>query len=91
MKNNELHTPTPDCFLNGITRLTVIELAKKRNIKVVERHIMPEELGNAKDAFLTGSAAEITRIGSVDDKYFYPQPSQITIDLMQDYHQLVRS
>jgi branched-chain amino acid aminotransferase len=91
MKNNELHTPTPDCFLNGITRLTVIELAKKRNIKVVERHIMPEELENAKDAFLTGSAAEITRIGSVDDKYFYPQPSQITIDLMQDYHQLVRS
>ena len=91
MKNNELHTPTPDCFLNGITRLTVIELAQKRNIKVVERHIMPEELENAKDAFLTGSAAEITRIGSVDDKYFYPQPSQITIDLMQDYHQLVRS
>lgn len=91
MKNDELHTPTPDCFLNGITRLTIIELAKKRNIKVVERHIMPEELANAKDAFLTGSAAEITRIGSVDDKYFYPQPSQITIDLMQDYHQLVRS
>ena len=91
MKNDELHTPTPDCFLNGITRLTIIELAKKRNIKVVERHIMPEELANAKDAFLTGSAAEITRIGSVDDKYFYPQPSQITLDLMQDYHQLVRS
>ncbi|MCE2687148.1 MAG: branched-chain amino acid aminotransferase [Rickettsiales bacterium] len=91
MKNDELHTPTPDCFLNGITRLTIIELAKKRNIKVVERHIMPEELANAKDAFLTGSAAEITRIGSVDDKYFYPQPSQTTLDLMQDYHQLVRS
>lgn len=91
MKNGELHTPLPDCFLNGITRRTVIDLAKKRGIKVVERHIKPEELADANDAFLTGSAAEITRIGSVDDKFIYPQASQMTLDLMQDYHRLVRS
>lgn len=91
MKNGELHTPKPDCFLNGITRLTVIDLAKKRGITVVERHIQPEELGDAVDAFLTGSAAEITRIGAVENKYLYPQASQMTLDLMQDYHNLVRS
>lgn len=90
MRNGELHTPLPDCFLNGITRLTVIELAKKRGIKVVERHIEPEELVDAVDAFLTGSAAEITRIGSVEDRFKYPQASQMTLDLMQDYHDLVR-
>lgn len=90
MKNGELHTPLPDCFLNGLTRQTVIELAKKRGIKVVERHIKPEELADAKDAFLTGSAAEITRIGAVDNKYLYPEMSEMTATLMQDYHELVR-
>jgi branched-chain amino acid aminotransferase len=91
MKNGELHTPLADAFLNGITRQTVIELAKKRGIKVVERHIMPNELSDAIDAFLTGSAAEITRIGSVEDKIKYPEPSEMTLALMQDYHDLVRS
>ncbi len=91
MKNGELHTPLPDCFLNGITRQTVIELAKKKGIKLVERHIKPEELADANDAFLTGSAAEITRIGSIDDKYFYPKISEMTAGLMQDYTNLVRS
>lgn len=91
MKNGELHTPLPDAFLNGLTRQTVIELAKKRGIKVVERHIMPEELGDAIDAFLTGSAAEVTRIGSVEDKFKYPKPSEMTLALMKDYHDLVRS
>ncbi len=89
MPNNELHTPTPDCFLNGITRQTVIELAKKRNIKVIERHIKPEELSNAIDAFVTGTAAEITRIGEIE-KIKYPIANQMTLDLMQDYHNLVR-
>ncbi len=91
MKNGELHTPLADRFLNGITRQTIIELAKQNGIKVVERRIKPEELADAKDAFLTGSAAEITRIGSVDDKYFYPEISKITLDLIESYHQLVRS
>ena len=91
MKNGELHTPLPDCFLNGITRLTVIDLAKKSGIKVVERHIKPEELADAVDAFLTGSAAELTRIGAIEDKFHYPEMSKITSDLMQAYHDLVRS
>ena len=91
MKNNELHTPLADCFLNGITRQTVIDIAKSNNIKVIERHIMKEELADAKDAFLTGSAAEITRIGSIDDKFFYPSISDITKKLMQDYTNLVRN
>lgn len=90
MKNNEIHTPIADCFLNGITRQTIIELAKNREYKIIERHIMPEELSNAKDAFLTGSAAEITRISEIDDKYNFNQPSEITLQLMNDYHDLVR-
>ena len=64
--NGELHTPTPDCFLNGITRQTVIGLAKARGIKVVERAIMPEELAKADEVFLTGSAAEVTPVGEID-------------------------
>jgi branched-chain amino acid aminotransferase len=90
MKNGELHTPTPDCFLNGLTRQTVISLAKEMAITVVERHIKPEELADAVDAFLTGSAAELTRIGAIADKYFYPEASKMTLDLMQAYHDLVR-
>ncbi len=89
MKNGELHTPTPDCFLNGITRQTIIEIAKNQNIKVVERHILPEELAEAQDAFLTGSAAEITRIGSVNEQYHYPKISEITLNLMKAYKDLV--
>ncbi len=89
MNNGELHTPTPDCFLNGITRQTIISLAKQSGIRVVERHILPEELSDAEDAFLTGSAAEITRIGSIDGKYHYPQISHMTLDLMTKYKKLV--
>lgn len=91
MKNGELHTPKADCFLNGITRQTVIRIAKAKGITVVERHIKPEELADAQDAFLTGSAAEITRIGQVEGKYSYPEISEITSGLMEDYHKLVRS
>jgi branched-chain amino acid aminotransferase len=91
MKNGELHTPLPDAFLNGITRLTIIDLARQRGIKVVERHIKPEELADAVDVFITGSAAEVTRVGSIEDKFSYPEPSQMTLDLMDAYHTLVRS
>lgn len=91
MKNGELHTPLPDCFLNGITRQTVIQLAKDMGITVVERYIRPEELADAIDVFLTGSAAELTRVGAIEDKYVYPNASQMTLDLMDAYHNLVRS
>lgn len=87
--NGEVHTPTPDCFLNGITRLTVIELAKKRQMKVVERHIKPEEFANAQEVFLTGSAAELTPVGSVDNYKFIVGP--VTKQLMEDYSKLTQA
>ena len=62
VKDGVIHTPTPDCFLDGITRQTVIELAKKRGIKVVERAIKPEELEGFEQCFLTGTAAEVTPV-----------------------------
>ena len=91
--DNELHTPIADCFLNGITRKTILELAKERNIKIKERHIEPEELKTASDAFITGTAAEITRINQIDDlandkKYNFAAHS-ITLDLIDDYYKLV--
>lgn len=87
--NGELHTPTPDCFLNGITRLTIIDLAKARGIKVVERHIKPEELANAQEVFICGTAAEISPIGSIADYKF--TVGAITKQLMEDYGTLVRA
>lgn len=81
--DGEIHTPTPDCFLNGITRQTVIELAKARQIKVIERHIMPEELSKVQEVFLTGTAAEITPVGEIQGQKFTPGP--VTHQLMEDY------
>ncbi len=85
--NGELHTPTPDCFLDGITRRTVMQLARDAGIKVVERHIKPEEIKLASEAFLTGTAAEITPIGRVND-HVIPVGS-MTKQLMQAYTDLV--
>jgi len=70
--NGELHTPTPDCFLDGITRRTVMGLARKRQIKVVERAIMPDELAKAQEVFLTGTAAEVTPVREIDKYRFTP-------------------
>lgn len=89
MFNGEVHTPTPDCFLNGITRLTVMDLARARGLKVVERHIKPEELKNVQECFLTGSAAEVTPIGQIGSQTFPVGP--ITKQLMDDYTALVRT
>ena len=85
--DDRLHTPTPDCFLDGITRRTVIELAKKRGIEVVERTIMPEELDSATEVFLTGTAAEVTPIGEIDGKTYVV--GEITKALREDYERLV--
>ena len=83
VRDGKLHTPTPDCFLNGITRQTVIELAKKRGIEVVERQIRPEELKDFSEVFLTGTAAEITPVGQIADLTF--KPGQLTELLTADY------
>lgn len=87
--NGELHTPKPDCFLNGITRQTVMELAKKRGITVVERHIKPEELADTQEVFLTGTAAELTPVGSIAEHTFKVGP--VTNQLLEDFQKLTRA
>ncbi len=85
--DGKLHTPTPDCFLNGITRQTVIGLAQAREIEVIERTIMPEELADATEVFLTGTAAEVTPVGEIDDNKF--TVGDISRWLMDDYDKAV--
>jgi branched-chain amino acid aminotransferase len=70
VRNGELHTPTPDCFLDGITRRTVIDLARRRQIKVNERVIMPEELPGFEQCFIVGTAAEVTPVGEIGPHRF---------------------
>ena len=89
VRDGVLHTPTPDCFLDGITRRSVIGLAKKRGYKVVERAIMPEELDDFSECFITGTAAEVTSVSQIGQYSF--TPSQITKILLNDYMGLVRS
>ncbi len=83
VKDGELHTPTPDCFLNGITRQTVIELAKRRGIKVVERTIMPEEVATFSECFIVGTAAEVTPVREIGPDTF--KPGAVTETLLNDY------
>jgi branched-chain amino acid aminotransferase len=89
VKNNIIYTPIADCFLDGITRQTVIEIAKLANIALIEKHILPAELEDADEIFLTGTAAEITPVGSILDKKY--KTGKITQMLMEKYQQLVRS
>ena len=86
-KNNELHTPIPDSFLDGITRRTVIDLAKSKNIKINERKISPNELSNFKGSFITGTAAEITPVGNILDNKF--EVCDLIKDLSSSYEILV--
>ena len=79
----EIHTPIPDCFLNGITRQTVINLAKQQGIKVVEREIYPDEIQNAEEIFLTGSAVEVTPVGKINDQTF--KVGDITSKILNSY------
>ena len=78
VQDGKLHTPVPDCFLDGITRRTVVGLAQKRGIEIVERAIQPDEMASFEQCFLTGTAAEVTAVG------------EITKTLRSDYEQLVR-
>ena len=86
--NGELHTPKPDCFLDGITRRTVIDLARKRGIKVTERAIMPEELNKADEVFIVGTAAEVTPVGEIGPHNFQVGP--LARQLVADYAATVR-
>ena len=83
-----VHTPIPDCFLNGITRQTIIKLAKQLNIKVVERHIQPEELSQTQEIFLTGTTCEIESISQIDKQSFEPF-GPVTMRLIEAYRDFV--
>ena len=86
--NGELHTPLPDSFLDGITRRTVIEIAKSKNIKVHERKINPAELKNFVGCFLTGTAAEVTPVSCIAENEF--KVCDLIIGLNESYQKLVR-
>lgn len=86
--DGKLHTPTADCFLNGLTRQTAIELARRNGIEVVERHIQPEELAKGTEVFLTGTAAEITPVGEIGPHRF--TPGQICKTMIDAYSAEVR-
>ncbi len=88
MDDGKLHTPTPDCFLDGITRRTVIDLARRRGFEIVERQIKPEEMANASECFLTGTAVEVTPVGQIGNYSF--TPGEVCNVLAEDYTRLVR-
>jgi len=88
VKDGVLHTPLPDCFLDGITRQTVVKLARSQGVEVIERHIKPEELAGFTECFLTGTAAEVTPVAQVGEYMF--KPGKLSLGLMDDYAKLVR-
>ena len=73
VKDGALHTPIADCFLDGITRQTVIEAARRRGVPIIERRIMPDELGSFSECFITGTAAEVTPVGEIGALQIYPR------------------
>jgi branched-chain amino acid aminotransferase len=83
VRDGKIHTPLADCFLDGITRRTVIELAKRRGFEVIERRILPDELTGFSECFITGTAAEVTAVAQIADWNF--TPGGITRQLMDDY------
>jgi branched-chain amino acid aminotransferase len=89
VKDGEVHTPKPDCILNGITRQTVIGMLKDMQIKVHERHILPSELESFEQCWLTGTAAEVTPVGQIGDYMF--EVGEITKRVSMEYEKLVRA
>ena len=87
VRDATVHTPTPDCFLDGITRRTVMDLARRRGAEVIEREIWPDELESFEQAFLTGTAAEVTPIGSIGPWNF--EVGDMVLQLRSDYLDLV--
>ncbi len=86
--DGDVHTPTPDCFLDGITRRTVIDIARRHQIRVIERPMDPFDLGRATETFLAGTAAEVTPVRQIADHHY--TPGRITETLLRDYERLVR-
>ena len=91
IKGKEIHTPIPDCFLNGITRQTVITLVKEKGFILIEKHLLPEDIGNYDEAFLTGTAAEITPIKSINEISYNVGDNTVSYQLMNDFKNLVNS
>ena len=89
LQDGKLHTPTPDCFLDGLTRQTVIELAQARGVEVIERAIMPDELTKTDEVFLTGTAVEVTPVSEIDGQIF--TVGRLTQELMEAYSALVQN
>lgn len=87
VKQGEIHTPIADCFLDGITRRTIIDIARRHKINVIERHIKPEEIQNAEEIFITGSAVEVAPVGRIDKNYYTVGP--ISKMLSEEYQKLV--
>jgi branched-chain amino acid aminotransferase len=88
VKDGEVHTPLPDCFLNGITRQTVMQMLKEKGIKVHERHIQPGEMAEFEQCWLTGTAAEVTPVGEIGPYRF--EVGALTREIAGDYEKLVR-
>ncbi|HZC96551.1 MAG TPA: branched-chain amino acid aminotransferase [Bradyrhizobium sp.] len=89
VKDGALHTPIADCFLDGITRQTVIEAARRRGVSIIERRIMPDELPSFSECFITGSAAEITPVGEIGPHKYIP--GALSAALIEEYSAAVRS
>jgi branched-chain amino acid aminotransferase len=88
VRDGVIHTPTPDCFLDGITRRTVMKIARERGFEVIERHIPGEELGTFSEVFICGTAAEVTPVAEIGEHRF--RPGNISLSLADDYAKLVR-
>mgnify|MGYP001269602712 FL=1 len=88
VKDNAVYTPIPDCFLNGITRQTVIQILKEKGIRVIEKHILPDEMESFEQCWLTGTAAEVTPVGQVEQYNF--EVGSLTKEVATEYEKLVR-
>ena len=88
VRDNVVYTPIPDCFLNGITRQTVIQILKEKGIEVIEKHILPNEMESFEQCWLTGTAAEVTPVGQVEQYNF--EVGSLTKEVATEYEKLVR-
>ena len=88
VRDGAIHTPTPDCFLDGITRQSVIAMARAKGVEVIERHIKPEEPASFSECFITGTAAEVTPVSEIGEYRF--TPAQLSLGLMEEFARMVR-